>query len=122
MIIGIGVDTAEIARVEKSMQRQHFIDKVFGSQEKVYLDNLSGAGKYQSAAAMWAAKEAFGKAFGCGITGFAMTDVQVLHTPEGAPFFALTGQAGVLAKGLQVHLSLTHEGGFATAFAVAEQP
>ena len=123
MIYGIGVDTAAIARLEKSMARPAFVQRVFGAQEQAL---LAGRGRHAaaSAAANFAAKEAFGKALGTGIfTAFSLPEVQVLRRENGAPYFAVSGQAAALLteKGLTAHLSLTHESGLATAFVILEQ-
>lgn len=77
----------------------------------------------QTAAANFAAKEALAKALGTGLSGFVWVQAQALRAQSGAPYFAFSGQlAGVMRqKGLTAHLSLTHEGGFATAFVVLEQ-
>ena len=64
--------------------------------------------------------ELLGKALGSGLAAFALAQAQVLHTEDGAPYFAFSGalEQQMAAAGLQVLLSLTHEGGFATAFVV----
>ena len=122
MIAGIGVDTATVERIEKSIARESFFERVYGAQERAALTALSPVRRAQSAAAAWAAKEAFGKALGTGVDGFALNEVQVLHTENGAPYYAFSGAALriVEERHLSAHLSLTHEGGLATAFAVLE--
>ena len=123
MIAGIGVDTATVERIEKSIARESFYTRVYGEAERAALDVLSPARKAQSAAGAWAAKEAFGKALGTGVSGFELHEVQVLHDEKGAPYYAFSGRAAAIVEsaGLKAHLSLTHEGGFATAFAVLER-
>ena len=71
----------------------------------------------------FAAKEAFLKAAGTGLGGFALTDLTVLRKESGAPYFALTGPAAewTAANALTPHLSLTHENGLACAFVILEQ-
>lgn len=123
MIYGVGVDTASVERLAKSIQRVSFLHRVFGPKECALFEQR-GTRAAETAAAHFAAKEAFGKALGVGIlTAFALTDVQVLRGERGAPWLCLSGKALALAeeKGLRAHLSLTHEGGFATAFVVLEQ-
>ena len=119
-IAGIGVDTATVARLENSLARPGFLQRGYGPQEQAALARLSPAHAAQSAAAAWAAKEALGKALGCGITGFALLEAQVLHATTGAPYFAFSGALAGRMAGLRAHLSLTHEGGLATAFVVLE--
>ena len=123
MIYGIGVDTAAIARLEKSMARPSFVQRVFGAEEQAMLAGR-GAHAAASAAANFAAKEAFGKALGTGIfTAFSLPEVQVLRGENGAPYFAFSGRAETLLRRrrLTAHLSLTHESGLATAFVILEQ-
>ena len=123
MIAGIGVDTATVERIEKSIARDSFYTRVYGARERAALDALSPARRAQSAAGAWAAKEALGKALGTGLSGFVWAEAQVLHTADGAPYFAFDGaaRAAMEEKGLTAHLSITHEGGFATAFVVLER-
>ena len=122
MIAGIGVDTATVERIEKSIARDNFYTRVYGAQERAALDALSPLRRAQSAAGAWAAKEALGKALGTGLSGFVWTEAQVLHNTDGAPYFAFDGAllAMIGEKKLTAHLSITHEGGFATAFVVLE--
>lgn len=118
-IIGIGVDQCNILRMEKSLQKEHFVSRVFGLQEREYLQEKKTA----SYAANFAAKEAFGKALGCGImTEFSLHEVQVLRDKKGKPYFLFSGKAKELVKQkqLQAHVSLTHESDVATAFVILE--
>ncbi len=122
MIYGIGVDTASVTRIKKSIQRDSFVKKVYGDGERAFLLKLkNGAASF---AANFAAKEAFSKAMGTGIlTGhFNLCDVEVLRKKTGAPYIVLSGKAKQLAeeKSITAHVSLTHEGDFATAFVVLE--
>ena len=120
MIFGIGVDTATVERIEASLARGGFAERVYGPQERAELEHRPA----QSWAAAFAAKEALGKALGVGLTGFCWQEAQVLHGEKGAPYLSFGGElAGRLAgQGLRAHLSLTHEGGFATAFVILEKP
>ena len=81
-----------------------------------------GPGGAASAAANFAAKEAFLKAAGKGLGGFALAEIQILRGEGGAPYYLLSGGAAAWAaeRGAEVRLSLAHEGGLALAFAVAE--
>ena len=65
MIMGIGVDMVSEARVARSIKRPGFLEKVYGPAERALLE---GRGmRPQTAAANFAAKEAFGKALGTGL-------------------------------------------------------
>lgn len=122
-ICGIGVDLCEVARMEKSLARESFVNHTFAPSEQALLANRRGSARAQTAAANFAAKEAFLKAAGTGLGGFSLTDIAVLRDEGGAPYYACTGAAAAWLAGqhLAAHLSLTHEGGMACAFAVVER-
>lgn len=112
-----GIDLAAVSRMEKSLQREGFWEKCFAPAEQEYIRRQ--AQPAQTAAALWAAKEAFGKAMGTGLSGWSLPEAAVAHTPDGAPYFDLSGAAAALAAGWQLSLSLSHEGGFAIAMVTA---
>lgn len=124
-IIGIGTDLCAVSRMEKAIQKEHFYTRVFFEGERAYLD-AKGKARAQSAAAMFAAKEAVAKALGTGFArGVEPWVIEVTHGESGAPGVVLHGEA--LARleeigGGRVLLSLTHEGDMAMAFAVIEGP
>ena len=62
MIYGIGVDTASAARLEKSIASAHFVQRVFGPEERALLQSHGPLHRAQTAAANFAAKEALAKA------------------------------------------------------------
>lgn len=123
MLYGIGVDMVRIARVQKSLESPAFWRRVYGAQEQALLAALPAPRRAASAAANFAAKEAFLKAAGAGLGGFALAEVQALRRESGAPYLCLCGGALAWARQnrLTAQLSLTHEGGFAAAFVVLEQ-
>ena len=112
-----------IERMEKSLCSEAFWQRVFGAEERAFLETLSPARRTASAAANFAAKEAFLKACGKGLGGFSLADIQVLRAESGAPYYALRGAAAawLAEKGLHVSLSLSHEGGLAAAFTVLDR-
>ena len=122
-IIGIGTDLCAVSRMERAIQKQHFYERGFFDGERAYLDAKENA-RAQSAAAMFAAKEAVAKALGTGfIRGVMPSTIEVTHDAAGRPGVRLHGDA--LARlealgGKAVHLSLSHEGDMALAFAVVE--
>ena len=79
MIQGVGIDLCEAQRMEKCLQRQAFCDHVFAPAEQELLGGLSGSRRCETAAANFAAKEAFLKAAGTGLGGFALTDLALLR-------------------------------------------
>lgn len=108
--------------MERAIAKEHFYRKVFLDGERAYLET-KGKGRAQSAAAMFAAKEAAAKALGTGFAAGVMPWViEVTHDAAGAPGLLLHGAAAErLAQlgGTRILLSLSHEGDLAQAFAVA---
>ncbi len=118
MFDGIGVDLCDIARIERAMEKTHFMERVYTEEERAYLEK-KGKSAAQSAAAMFAAKEAVAKALGTGFSGGVMPfQIGVVHAENGAPGAVLTGTAAKLLAGRRVLLSLSHEGSQAVAFAM----
>ncbi len=118
------MDLCEVARFEKILEGGgSFLRRYFSEEEQAYLA-ARGRMAAQSAAAMFAAKEAFLKAAGMGIGGgVALTEVAVHHEENGKPVYVLTGcaQEVLHAMGAQTAwLSLTHEAGVAAAVCVLE--
>lgn len=123
MILGIGTDLCSTARMAEKLQKDGFVQKVFSPTEQELLKTLGKKHRAETAAANFAAKEAFLKAAGTGLGGFALAELAVLRKESGAPYFALTGTAAAwtAANGVTAHVSLTHESGLASAFVVLEQ-
>ena len=123
MILGVGIDLCDARRIEKSLEKPSFCDYVYGPAEQTLLAGLSGKRRAETAAANFAAKEAFLKAAGTGLGGFALTELALLRAENGAPYFELSGRAAAWAsqRGLTVHVSLTHESGLANAIVLLEQ-
>lgn len=122
MIAGVGVDLCGIARMEKHAADERFLRRFFSEEERAYVAG-KGASAAQSLAGIFAAKEALTKALGTGIVG-SLADICVLHDDHGAPYYELRGDYLRLAgeRGIvRVHLSISHDGGIAAAFAVAEK-
>lgn len=123
MIAGVGIDLCGIARMEKMMEKGRFLERYFSEEERAYLRN-KGINAAQSAAGLYAAKEALTKALGTGIVSGALSDICVLHDENGAPYYDLRGTYTALAeqKGIiALHLSVSHEGDTAAAVCVAER-
>lgn len=124
MILGTGVDLAEVARIRASIERygDRFTRRVFTEGEIAYVERK--ANKYERYAARFAAKEAGMKAIGTGwSSGVKWQDLEVANLPSGRPTLALHGAAGEIATRLgvkAVHLSLTHTSEQALAYVVLE--
>lgn len=114
----VGTDLVEIDRIATLVQGygERFTGRVFTAGELAEC-----AGRAESLAARWAAKEAAAKALGTGIGQVAFRDLEVVRGAGGRPELRLHGAAAALAaaQGLtQWALSLAHDGGFALAFVV----
>lgn len=114
-----GIDLVEIERILQSCENPNFVERVFGEKERAQFSAQKHPAKHMAGA--FAAKEAFAKALGTGIRGFALCEVEVLHDALGAPYFALSGQAKALvdAQNLEFALSITHTDTLAAAFVTA---
>lgn len=128
MIIGIGNDLCEIARVEKTLARygERFTQRCFTEIERVKSDRR--AQRAASYAKRFAAKEACAKALGTGLNfGVYWRDMGVVNLPSGKPTMQLTnGAAAILTrlvpKGMKphIHLTITDDNGMAQAFVIIE--
>ncbi len=113
----VGLDTVEIERIRKSCAKGRFMEHVFSAEELDLLGQKRDP--YPSAAANWAAKEAFSKALGTGVRGFELNEVSCLRDELGAPYLVLTGKARQAAEGLAFSVSLTHTAELASAIVIA---
>ena len=126
-IIGVGIDTIEVERVERALTRPQtgvrFRARVFTDREVAYCESR-GRGRFQSYAARFAAKEAAFKALGTGWQeGIHWLDVEVVHRASGKPDLVLTGRALEVARELRVarmFVSLSHSDRYVVAVVIFE--
>jgi holo-[acyl-carrier protein] synthase len=122
VVIGIGVDTVEVARFRDVLARTPSIaERLFTAGERTYA--AGHADPAPRLAARFAAKEAAMKALGVGLGAFAFHDVEVVNAEGGAPSLRVTGAAASLAgaRGVSAWLvSLTHSALVAEAVVVAQ--
>ena len=124
MIVGIGIDHAEVDRVRDAIERhgRRFVERIFTPAEIAYAEQK--ANRYERYAARFAAKEAGMKAIGTGWKhGVRWQDFEVANLPSGRPTLALHGVAAKIADGLSVRniaLSITHTTEQATAIVILE--
>ena len=88
MILGIGVDSIEISRVVKAMEKEHFVHRIFTEKERAEMEHAKRRG-----ASDFAGKEAVVKAFGTGFAGIDACEVEILRRESGAPYVTLYGAA-----------------------------
>ena len=111
MIYGAGIDLIEVARIEKQVKAgTRFKERIFTEKEIAYCEKKKNSA--QNYAARFAAKEAFFKALGTGLSGgLAFQDVEVLNLSSGKPDIVLHGKAKLFAErqGIRnIQVSLTH--------------
>ncbi|MDY6268456.1 MAG: holo-ACP synthase [Selenomonadaceae bacterium] len=122
MVLGIGTDIIEISRVKRAIESEHFRARVYTAAERAYCE-ARGAGMAASFAARFAGKEAVLKAFGTGLRGGSLQDVEILDDALGCPRVTLHGYYQALAaeQGVtRILLSLSHAREYATAQCVME--
>jgi holo-[acyl-carrier protein] synthase len=125
MILGLGTDMIEIARIEHSLSRfgDSFLRRIYTPAEIAYCQQKRKTAA-ESFAARFAAKEAAAKALGTGISrGVTWTELEILRFPGQRPTLHLSGRAALIAVRLGVqHLavSLSHTRELAIAIVVAE--
>ncbi len=125
MIYGIGCDIVKVSRLEKWVRSEgSYIERFFHEDERLS-ESVSFQRKCESYAGKFAAKEAFSKALGTGISGFSLKDVYVVSDSKGKPEFRVTGKALELVeelcgKNCRIHVSISHEKEYAVAYAVIE--
>ncbi|MEP6887661.1 MAG: holo-ACP synthase [Nitrospirales bacterium] len=118
-IVGIGLDLVNIARLEAIARRwqDRFLQRVYTEDER--RASFGRAWPYASLAGRFAAKEAMLKALGTGwSSGVSWQDIQVLNEAGGRPVATVQGRTGVLVQQAgvtRIHVSLSHDGGYAIA-------
>jgi len=115
----IGTDIVKICRIEKLIQNG-IPQKIYTVKEAQYID--SKALRAQTAAGIFAAKEAVLKLLATGIR-VPLTDVCISHTQDGKPMVSLCGKCGetALEMGISsIEISISHDGDYATATAIAK--
>ena len=120
-IFGIGTDIVSIDRMKKSLKNKKFIKRVFNDQEILKCKKIKDFNN--CFAKRFAAKEAFSKALGTGISsGIKFNEIIVLNKKSGKPFINLVGATKQVlkkkfkGKKSKISLSLSDEKKYAVAF------
>lgn len=119
MILGIGNDIVEVARIKMVLARhpQRFLDKVFTPNEQEYC--LKRKDPAIHLAGRFAAKEAVVKSLGTGFSeGLTWLDIEILNDPKGKPFVSASPFARELLGNSSIEISLSHCHKYATAVAI----
>jgi holo-[acyl-carrier protein] synthase len=125
MIYGVGTDLVEVSRIERIIGkwRDRFIRRVYSEGEIRYCSRRACPALHF--AARFAAKEAFLKGVGLGMTGgVAFRDVEVITGAEGNPELGFHGRAREMvdrAGITETHVSISHTERYAVAFVVLEK-
>ena len=124
MILGIGIDIIEVARVQASHERfgERFLNRILLPDEIAYCLTHKMPGPFL--AARFAAKEAISKAFGTGIGAqLGWHDLEIKRKESGEPYVILHDKGERLLKerhARAVLISLSHTANYATAVAILE--
>ena len=120
-IFGIGTDIVSVDRIKNSLKNKKFISRIFNEKEisKCKKNNNS----INCYAKRFAAKEAFSKALGTGISkGINFNQIVVLNEKSGKPYISIIGQTKKILKKKfkrqksKISLSLSDEKKYAVAF------
>ena len=122
MIVSVGIDVVLVDRFAKALERTPLLgERLFTESERL---TASGNPRSpESLAARFAAKEAVAKALGAPV-GLHWYDCEIVTDPDGRPWLTVSGTVAAVAKERGVdrwHLSLSHDGGIASAMVVAER-
>jgi holo-[acyl-carrier protein] synthase len=124
MIVGIGVDIVETARLEEALRKhgERFSKRVCTPAEIAYCQKFKNPA--ERLAARFAAKEAAFKALGTGWSeGLRWVDVEITHSASGKPELILRGRAEEIARGLGVArtaVSISHSDRYVVAQVIFE--
>ena len=120
-IFGIGTDIVSVDRIKKSLKNKNFLKRVFN--EKEILKCKKNNNSVNCYAKRFAAKEAFSKALGTGISnGINFNEIVVLNKKSGKPYISIIGQTKKILKKKfkrkksKISLSLSDEKKYAVAF------
>ena len=119
-IYGIGTDIVKIDRIKRSIKIKSFIKRLFNKQEIIKCKQRKNSP--HCFAKRFAAKEAFSKALGTGLSkGINFNEIVILNEKSGKPFIKLTNKTKEIVKKkikkkYKISLSLTDEDNYAVAF------
>ena len=121
IIFGIGTDIISINRIKNSLKKKNFINRIFNEKEILKCKNINNC--FNCFAKRFAAKEAFSKALGTGISnGISFHEIIVLNNKSGKPYINIIGKTKKVlnkkfkGKKSKFSLSLSDEKKYAVAF------
>ena len=120
-IFGIGTDIVSVDRIKNSLKNKKFVYRIFN--EKEILKCKKNSNRINCYAKRFAAKEAFSKALGTGISnGINFNEIVILNKKSGKPYINIIGQTKRTLKKKfknkksKISLSLSDEKKYAVAF------
>tara|TARA_B100001121_G_scaffold251903_1_gene228222 strand:- start:174 stop:557 length:384 start_codon:yes stop_codon:yes gene_type:complete len=120
-LYGIGTDIIKISRISKSIKKKSFVNRLFNKDEIFKCNKTKNSAN--CFAKRFAAKEAFSKALGTGVTkGIHFNEIVVLNEKNGKPYIRLidktkkTVDKKLKIKNYKISLSLSDEDKYAVAF------
>jgi len=122
VVIGLGTDIVEIARIAKMIERHadSFINRIYTTDEIRYCQKRKHCN--EAFAGRWAAKEAIMKVLGTGfVKGIGWLDIEILNEKSGQPFVNIRGGAGEYAEKIGIDeflITISHCKAYATATAI----
>jgi holo-[acyl-carrier protein] synthase len=121
VIVAVGIDVVLVDRFTQAVERTPLLaERLFTEAERV--TSSGNPLPAESLAARFAAKEAVAKALGAPV-GLHWHDCEIVTDPDGRPWLTVSGTVAAVAaeRGItRWHLSLSHDGGIASAMVVAE--
>ena len=121
IIFGIGTDIISINRIKNSLKKKNFINRIFNEKEILKCKKINNS--INCYAKRFAAKEAFSKALGTGISnGINFNEIVILNKKSGKPYVNIIGQTRKILnkkfkrKKTKISLSLSDEKKYAVAF------
>ncbi len=120
-IFGIGTDIVSVERIKNSLKNKNFINRIFNKKEISKCKKINNSNNCY--AKRFAAKEAFSKALGTGISnGINFNEIVILNKKSGKPYVNVVGQTSKTLnkkfkkKKIKISLSLSDEKKYAVAF------
>ena len=120
-IFGIGTDIVSVDRIKNSLKNKNFIKRIFNEKEILKCKRNNNSNNCY--AKRFAAKEAFSKALGTGISnGINFNEIVILNKKSGKPYINIIGQTKKIInkkfkkRKSKISLSLSDEKKYAVAF------
>ena len=121
IIFGIGTDIVSVDRIKNLLKNKNFINRIFNKKEILKCKKINN--NINCYAKRFAAKEAFSKALGTGISnGINFNEIMVLNNKSGKPYINVKGKTKKIIKKIfkqkktKISLSLSDERDYAVAF------